>query len=191
MMDIDQALSDLKELRNLDKASIKESEFTRYLMPILYNQAGIENLDQTYWLDIAGNPHRPIDVLSDKTGEVLFTIPPLMSRLSTINYTKESLPPGGFATIANTYEDLLRSPGNEANADVYLTKSFSYEVFQLDKDKKVIAEQALKEWVKIYTRYKIPLERLFNGVSPTKVGENEKVQQTKPPVDDEYEFEDF
>lgn len=189
--EIDDVLNQFKIFRQEEAASITEPEFIQYLLPILYNSAGLENMDQGYFLDIAGNPHRPINVTDIKTKEVLFTVPPLMARLSTIDYERGDLPVGGFPAIAEGYAQRLRL-GFESEADIFLTQNFRHEVHQLNQDRKRIAEEALKAWVKIYVRYNIPLEKLFNGITPTKVGPavNETAAK-KENLDDSTEFADL
>lgn len=75
----EKALDAILEQDRADVAKIPEHEFKSVLLPILV-QNETEDLSFERWLDIAGSWQRPIDVLDDKSGEVLFRVPALVGR---------------------------------------------------------------------------------------------------------------
>lgn len=77
----------LKAMRELiadgenDVAKLPEPLFRSHLLPVLTDTSG--SADVSIWLDIAGTGFRAIDVIDPVSGEALFRLPPMYSRLPT------------------------------------------------------------------------------------------------------------
>lgn len=69
----------LAELMKNDVPKLPESLFVSKLLPILTNTEGHQDI--TVWHEIAGTTLRPIDVVDDRTKEVLFRVPAMARQI--------------------------------------------------------------------------------------------------------------
>src|SRR5690606_789569 len=82
-IDMEEMFEELARVSKADRPRLPEAVFVRSLLPLLINSEGHRKVDLSVWSDIAGNPHREIDVIG-ANNEVLFSVPPLLQRLPTI-----------------------------------------------------------------------------------------------------------
>jgi hypothetical protein len=161
MLDMEAAYQDMQRQAANDRPKIPEAEFVRSLLPLLVNIDNVPDLDVSIWLTIAGNPHRAIDVANMQTGEVLFTVPPLLARSPTA-MSQNDMERGGISAVLYEYGAKLKAE-SPVSANIWLEHNLRGS--ELSADQENIAEY-LKQWVIIYSRYNLPLERLFGGVAP-------------------------
>lgn len=157
VQDIIKSLRKMNETAKEDRPRLSEAEFTKYLLPLLvdYHNAGDVNLQ--VWAEIAGNPHRAIDVFDIKN-ELLFTVPPVLARVPSMDR-----PLGATTTavseLAYLYGEKSRSE-HPAVADAWLDTVMKNQVIPADQEQ--ILEH-MRQWIKIYRRYNLPIERLIGN----------------------------
>lgn len=141
---------------NINRPKITEYEFTQHLLPLLYDRTTGEN-DLSVWMNIAGHAHRSIDV-TGHDGSVIFTVPPILARTPTIAARPDRDPDEPSVNeIAYNYGAMLGTV-HEGQAVAYLDHALRKHIVDSGTDD--IAGH-LREWVRIYTRYKLPLSNLF------------------------------
>lgn len=160
-MEISDALKHMRKVEETDKPKITEEAFVQRLLPLLLNQQEETDVDVTVWLEIAGNPHREIDV-ADRSGTVLFTVPPLVARTPTLAPTREGRGLNGIGEILATYSAKQASEHPVA-AHVFLEHALRNEI--LTPDQQLLLE-CLRKWVFIYERYNLPTERILGPYTP-------------------------
>lgn len=70
-----EAMDSLIKAAKEDVPNVPEDIFKEHILPQLTRRDG--NVDLTFWLEIAGNAYRPLNVVSD-SGEFLFQVPSLI-----------------------------------------------------------------------------------------------------------------
>lgn len=184
MQDISEIVADMRRVEATDKPKITEEAFVKHLLPLLVNRDRVPDLDVTVWLDIAGNPHRPIDV-AKRDGEVLFTIPPLIARTPTLAPSKEYRGAEGLNEIMAVYA-AKQTTEHPAAADVFLEHALRNQVLSADQQQLL---DFLRQWVFIYRRYDIPLEPLLGPYAATAAATQDAAAPApKADIDD---FEDL
>lgn len=157
-MDVNAVIKEIRTMNAValeDRPKLPEHDFVKFLLPVLidYRNGGDVNLQR--WLEIAGNAHRSIDVV-DAKNELLFTVPPILARV----------PSNGRPLNANTVSvsELAYMYGRKvetehpAAADAWLASALRNQIIPADQEQVL---KYLKEWIKIYKRYNLPLERLI------------------------------
>lgn len=184
---IDSALKELNQLAATDRPKLPEALFVRDLLPMLVNRDQIPDLDLTVWLDIAGNPHRAIDVV-DAKNEVLFTVPPILSRLPSIHR--------GLDENSTSVSEIAYIYGEKAKAEHPAAADAWFEHALRKQNIPAMESQVLeylRQWVKIYTRYGISTERLLGKdfvVSKERLKDLGHVESA-PDTELSGEFDDF
>jgi hypothetical protein len=160
----------LDALGKEENARISEIDFTKRLLPHLIPPEVTESRprDLTIWLEAAGNAQRLIDVIG-KNGEVLFTVPPILSRSPTAVPSKETNPENDLGEVGAIYDARIGTEPahvvNEWYFNSLVQRSYSPE--------QSLIYLYARMWITIYRRYNIPLERMF--------GENAEVIGQKVP----------
>jgi hypothetical protein len=170
----------LEALSKEENARISEQDFARRLLPHLIPPEVAEtrprNLD--IWLAVAGNAQRLIDVIDPK-GNVLFTVPPILSRSPTSVPSKETDPDNDLGEIGAIYDARIGTePAHVVNEWYFASlvqRSFSPE--------QSLIYLYARMWITIYRRYNIPLERMFGenaeAISRGVPGEDKSVDKAK------------
>lgn len=127
------------------KPKLTESQFKKDLLPILVAKED-SGVDLTIWLTMAGSWTRAIDVIDDKTQELLFTVPALVgtSEISTYNTSEESV----YEIIETARRKMAVMP---AAGSRYMTERLSNRI-----NVKNTHDENLKVWNEIYRRYGYP-----------------------------------
>lgn len=174
MVDISDELKNLASPDYLSRPRMSEKDFVRFLLPLLVNIDNQKQLDMTIWLDIAGNPHRPIDVY-DAGKQLLFTVPPLLARVPTEMPTRERSGVD-FNSILHLY-GAKRKAEHPAAADAWFMAAIADAVISVDEQQAI---EWLKSWVSIYSRYDIPLNKLFGGADVAQPASDETTKVPTP-----------
>lgn len=176
----DEDFAMLEALSKEENARISEQDFTRRLLPHLIPAEVAEtrprNLD--IWLAVAGNAQRLIDVIDPK-GNVLFTVPPILSRSPTSVPSKDTDPDNDLGEIGAIYDARIGTePAHVVNEWYFASlvqRSFSPE--------QSLIYLYARMWITIYRRYNIPLERMFGenaeAISRGVPGEDKSVDKAK------------
>jgi hypothetical protein len=189
----DEDFAMLEALSKEENARISEQDFTRRLLPHLIPAEVAEkrprNLD--IWLAVAGNAQRLIDVIDPK-GNVLFTVPPILSRSPTSVPSKDTDPDNDLGEIGAIYDARIGTePAHVVNEWYFASlvqRSFSPE--------QSLIYLYARMWITIYRRYNIPLERMFGenaeAISRGVPGEDKSVDKAKEdPAHAALEDDDF
>lgn len=171
----------------LANSRVPEADFVKYILPLLVNIEGRKNLDLTNWIDLAGHPNRPIDVINT-SGEVMFTVPAVLSRLPTEMPSIQREGPD-IGTLLDTYSK-MRLSGHPAAADAWLDGELAAVDVEVDQEEIITV---LRQMITIYQHYKIPTESLFNNKGDIKT--EETISTTAAPVNEAEglsgQFDDF
>lgn len=158
----------LEALGKEENARMSEKDFVQRLLPHLIPPEVAEKRprDLTIWVAAAGNPQRLIDVLDTK-GNVLFTVPPILSRSPTSIPEKETNPDHDLGEVSAIYDARIGTEPAHVVNDWY---------FHSLVQRSYSPEQSLiylyaRMWITIYRRYNIPLERMF-GANAEAIGRN-------------------
>ena len=158
------SLEQMKEVM-VDKSvpTVQESDFFRVWLPLF---AGVfKDANMMEWTKVAGSVSQEVNVVSDRTGEVLYTVPPLV-RAVTVATENAKL----SITMMVRHASQLRDAGRGKQADAIIAHYFAeHSVFEGD----VVEE--IKTWNAIFGRYKetdhlvVDLEKLLkaNDDKPT------------------------
>ena len=173
-------LSHLNERAASDRPKLPEALFVKHLLPLLYNRDQIPDLDLGVWLDIAGNPHRSIDVV-DVKNNVLFTVPPVLARVPSLQRSLNSNDIS-VSELAYMYGQKAAAE-HPAAADAWLERALKNQNIPVQQTQVI---EYLQQWVKIYKRYNLPLTRLlgaeYNEPTPAPTGVDNEISG---------EFDDF
>lgn len=142
-----------------DRPKMSEVDFRKFLLPLIVNVDNVEKLDMSIWLDIAGNPHRSIDVY-DVSNKLLFTVPPLLNRVPT-EFPSKDRNGIDISSILHLYGERRRVE-HPAAADAWFLTAMNGVIIEAEEQ---IAVDNLKALVAIYSHYNISLDKLFGGVS--------------------------
>lgn len=176
----DEDFAMLEALSKEENARISEQDFTRRLLPHLIPAEVAENRPRNLdiWLAVAGNAQRLIDVCDPK-GNVLFTVPPILSRSPTSVPSKDTDPDNDLGEIGAIYDARIGTePAHVVNEWYFASlvqRSFSPE--------QSLIYLYARMWITIYRRYNIPLERMFGenaeAISRGVPGEDKSVDKAK------------
>lgn len=188
-MDVQDILKGLRKLNDMaskDNPKISEHDFVKYLLPVLVDYQNSGDVSLQIWLEIAGNPHQPIDVFDIK-GELLFTVPPILARVPSIDRPLESTTTS-VGELAYLYGQKARAE-HPAVADAWLETVMRSQVIPADQEQVL---GYMKEWIKIYRRYNLPMDRLIG--SDEKLGKlvsESSIDSGKSEPEISGEFDDF
>ena len=162
---IDEAFDSILDYQAHDVPRITERVFKATILPMIANEDD-ESADYTGWLTIAGSWRRPIDVVDDLDGTVLFRVPALVGDNDLpIAQTGSN---SAFEIIQNARRKMLTVP---KAGDEHLVRGLSSRV----KVKGDLTENQ-KRWNYIYERYGLAF-RAGDGVD----GATENVSTTDTP----------
>lgn len=137
------SLEQMKEAM-VDKSvpTVSESDFFRVWLPLF---AGVfENANMMEWTKVAGSVSQAVNVVDDRTGKVLYTVPPLVRPVTVENENAKL-----SIAIMVRHASQLRDAGRGKQADAIIINYFAeHSVFEGD----VVDE--LKTWNGIFGRYK-------------------------------------
>lgn len=174
-------------------ARMGEQDFVRRLLPHLIppEVPDARPRDLTIWVAAAGNPQRLIDVVDPK-GNVLFTVPPILSRSPTSIPEKDTNPDHDLGEITALYDARIGTePAHVVNEWYFhslVQRSYSPE--------ESLIYLYARMWITIYRRYNIPLDRMFGAkaglIDQTIPGDKKEVEPAKDNFSDEVlEDDDF
>jgi hypothetical protein len=186
----EQDFAALASLASEENARMSEDDFVR-LLKYLIPAEGEEHRprDLSIYVEAVGHAQRLIDVY-DRQGQLLFTVPPLLSRAPMPVPSKENTPGGDLGEISAIYDARINTE-HPRNVNDW----FYQALIALD----VPPEQATlnlyaRMWAHIYKRYNVPLERLFGekaGLFQELVDAKDDEQVPKGSVKDEFSDDDF
>lgn len=139
-------------------AKLRESEFTRRLLPHLIPSEDGSPRDVSIYIAAAGHPGRMIDVVADNDpNTILFTVPPLIAQTPMTIRGLEAGPETDIGELSAQFEAQITTqhPGAVINGFVQRMMALNYT----PADAVEIAYARM--WMKIYGRYNIPLSRLY------------------------------
>jgi hypothetical protein len=179
MSELTKALVDLASIDAYPTPTMNESDFVKFLLPLIANVDNVKDIDMTIWLTAAGNAHRQIDVIGP-TKQVLFTVPALLARVPTINPSIDR-DSADVSSIVHHY-GALRKVEHPVTADLWFAEAMRSSIIPVDEQEHV---NNLKAWLDIYFRYGISTDRLLNGGTTTLSPKpNETIAATATPADD-------
>lgn len=176
----DEDFAALEELGKEEHATMQETDFVKRLLPHLIPpvEPTKRPKDMTIWVEAAGHAQRLIDVI-DRNGEVLFTVPPILSRSPTAVPEKDANPDNDLGEIGAIYDARI---GNEP-AHVVNEWYFASLVQRSYSPEQSLTYLYARMWIHIYRRYNIPLERLFGdkgAVIDKQIPDAQKKQEAAP-----------
>jgi len=139
---IDELTEALSET-NMPKAKLPESVFKEFFLPALSGEESDNRVAVMKYIEYAGTAYSEVDII-DKTGNVLFTCPPLYDR--SIN--KANSPTIPYTEIAGTYE--LKKSRMVVEANNYMTEVVGNIRTDVDIDK----TSGKERWQEIFKGYK-------------------------------------
>lgn len=172
------------------RARMPESAFVRRLLPYLVPSESAD--DTVRAVDIfaaaAGNPMRMIDVVSDTAnGEVLFTVPPMVSPTPTSIRTENSPYETDIGAIADQFEAEISISHPSAVIDAFVARMLALNISPTEAMTMLYARM----WAVIYRRYNIPLPRLlgekaaiFENTDPVSPPSGQKEDSTSRKLDE-------
>ncbi|MND13028.1 hypothetical protein D3C76_810760 [compost metagenome] len=155
---------DFKRLDQMDKeanARMSERDFTQRLLPHLLPNGAGENVRVDIFVAAAGHANRMIDVV-DGGGNVLFTVPPLLSPTPMTIRSINARPDTDIGELTAEFEAQVTTnqPGLVIDGFVQRLMALNYSPSDA-----ISAVYGLM-WAKIYRRYNIPLELMFGENAP-------------------------
>lgn len=121
-----------------------EQMFIEHILPMLSLPAGTA-VDLTKWLDVAGTPLRPLDIVDNTTGEVLFRVPALMRSLPT-----------AFQQEINYSEIISETQARENVHSVMAEKFLHQHLSNARTGATLLDVKTASEWNVIRLRYNLP-----------------------------------
>lgn len=167
--EIDQAYNDLFKT---DKSNyqLPEHVFVNNFLPYFSGQVKEDkNLPvTTTWIAIAGTPMNPVDIV-DETGEVLYTVPPLMS--SNFLRTNENL-------RGKSFNEIFTRARNQANrlpvlGDRVLAEEASQKLNKMDVKPSI---EEYSNWNNIYERYGIKTASKLTNKNNNKQNQDDELE---------------
>lgn len=176
--EITSVAASLSEIENGDRPRLQEFIFREVFLPFF---SGSETpkyvVDVGTWLATARSPYQSVDI-TDVTGEVLFTVPPLYDRGAIDATNQVNQKPVDHVVKSAT--QLSRLSPNQGSA--YLKSELTKRVQAMKVPVNVVGH--FDTWNKIFARYGLPpLLALENTDSTESTG---APSDTKP---DDYEYE--
>lgn len=137
------AMKEIMSWTEKDVPKVPEAVFIEHMLPILVNTTAPQDL--SWWMQIAGSLHRPIDVVGHND-EVLFRVPALQNRPAPppLNSGRNSV----FETMAVARQKNDVIPGH---GDHYLKNTLRHRVEPVKSSR-----ASLVEWNAIRARYGYP-----------------------------------
>lgn len=158
----------LEETGAADVATLQERIFVHVFLPVFAGDEVNQYKAKIYphWINVAGNPYRPVDVV-DLRGNVLFRVPPLLdrTRLRTSTQAGERAPRSSMSHVvasANQYAAMSPVLGER-----YLNKQFTERALLMKVPANVAHD--IEIWNEIFKRYGRPplVELKESGAGPT------------------------
>lgn len=160
--EIDQAHDDLFSSEAKENATLPESIFVAAFLPMFSGKVKDDrklNIT-TNWIGVAGSAMNPVDVISDQTGEKIYTVPPLMSS----NFLHE---PGSIRgkTFGRIFADAqLQAARLPALGQTVISEGGTSRLNQMNPE---VPPDAAKQWSAILKRYNIaePVNSVGNRIA--------------------------
>ncbi len=178
--------SALADIAEKDVNRIPERNFVHVFLPVFAGDEVNPYGAQLYphWVNVAGNPYRPVDVVGPK-GEVLFRVPPLLDRRRVATSTQNGHGPRSSIShmVASANQYAAMSP---AMSEQYLSREFTQRAILMKVPHNVLED--LEAWNAIFVRYGRPPIKPM----PADVATPNSPAQSKPKDDTggvEIEFE--
>lgn len=182
----------LDSYAEIDNVKMSETDFTTRLLPHLVPTETGESRDVSIWIAATGHAYRMIDVMDDRTGEILYTVPPLFAPTPMTIRDQRSSPDSDIGEITAMFsaEMLSGHPGMAIDKFVRTLSSMTFTPAEAIETVYSIM------WAKIYLRYNIPLERLFGDRAEeirklTGTAKDDTTNNTASPELSEYDDDDF
>lgn len=152
---------------------VKESDFIRFFLPLFAVKDPKNPVDISMWLDVAGHPHAPVDVV-DTTGKVLFRVPPLLQDVDFVDF------PAGHSLY-----DVVKSAQEQSR----IHPRFGIEIMEKGLANRLEIPKSRLETIaqfnSIFERYGVEKIELPKGVVDA------SSSKPQPSGDTATEFEDF
>lgn len=186
------AIKSMKEYAKYDLPAIDEQHFRTYILPELLKKNRGQEANFDHWINIIGNPHREIVVL-DQTGQELFRVPPILSRLPT------SIDDELNVSISGLVDIYAKKRQNEhpVAADMWFAQAVQQLTSNIHSEDML---HYLRNQLIIYTRYDIPTSELLGALDgklvPKGLEAPAKPEQPKREIAqdalsaEDYDFED-
>lgn len=143
--EITEAFRVLSQADKVEVPRMPERMFIEHLLPLLSTPAG-QRVELDRWLDVAGTPLRPIDIVDNVTGEVLFRLPPLMRTLPTV--FQEEMRYSEIITETQAHERVMPIRG-----EAYLQQQLA----RVRTGATLVDVDTANQWNSIRQRYGLPL----------------------------------
>ena len=147
-----------------DNKVLPESFFKEHFLPFFSGVIPVNNKNKmlTYWIGIAGTPTNEVDIVDDNTGELLFTVPPVVNTTS-LN-VKASVRGESYWSMLDHHS--LLSNNAPHLADSFLNKALESKI-NADGDVVSNIEVASDKWNIIFKRYgiKTPVNNTTNTLA--------------------------
>lgn len=150
--DVISSIKELSNKANIVNNQISESVFKAYFADMFINNDFINPKNHTAifikWLELTNSPYDEVDVVDDVTKELLFTVPPIFSRI----ITKADGPDVDLPRLINTAGQKEKwFPGTgEAIIRETIDKDKEHKIFGYDNN---AMEIYAKRWREIINRY--------------------------------------
>ncbi len=148
---------------NLTK--ISESAFKARFLPMFAAEGMV---DVRYWLEISGHPHKPFQVMDDKTGDLLFVVPPLLNTGRVPSRLPGAM---SYGDLIGRFEQIRTSNPMEANR--MLASELEYRNEHYNKQNLYDDQVNIDRWKFIVDRYNLKvawnetLSKTTSGASST------------------------
>lgn len=142
---VTEAFRILAQADQVEVPKMPEQMFIEHLLPLLSAPAG-QRVELDRWLDVAGTPLRPIDVVDNVTGEVLFRVPALMRTLPTV--MQEEIRYAEIISEAQAHEKVM-----PIQAEHYLAQQLG----RVRTGATLLDVETAQQWNSIRKRYSLPL----------------------------------
>ena len=171
----------LNRVREEDVKRMPERVFNGVFMPIFCSELLHYNQTLEHWVNFAGNPYMPVDVV-DSSNVVLFRVPPLLNR-DMINPKTGMTPTSTIGHLITTYHQIsMQSP---MQGQHYLNRELEKRALFMKVPGDFLKE--LEVWNKIFTRYGrkpiLELTAAQQGMLNTKNGDDAGVPDFQMDVD--------
>lgn len=145
-------------------------------------------VDLNMWANYAGNEYREVDIFDPKTGEILFSVPPLFDRTGIKALTgkdRTRMPGGNILNVIRNAE--LRSKVSPKDGKHYLDAHLRQRALFMSELPPTV-QKNLTRWNAIFTRYGLPPIVAMEEVTATPDGvSNSATHQLAPTNDNDWE----